>query len=383
MLELENKKVNAPLPDRVPPEVILKMSAQKLKEYMDQMALENPLIDIKDQTFLSRREQERYRKLEWLNQVDDSNRVYSELESDYIRSRDDWDVAPKNEKEDLFTYIKSQISPARLGEDTYHIVVYMIESLNSKGYLEESLEHIAEQFSIELEEAERCLNILQGLEPAGIGARDLKECLKLQLNRCKKDDPIARQIVSDYLDMVGNNEISEIAAQMKCSEEEIEQYIELIKSLNPKPGNGFASREHLAYLVPDITVVKLEGYYEILVNEYLYPEISINEYYKNMMEQDCDKEVKEYLQKKLQQIQDLKNGIAQRNQTLTKIMNAIIHKQEVFFFTGKGLKRLRKTELAKEMGLDLSVMVQAVRGKYIQCTWGIYPMAYFFAKDRK
>src|SRR5699024_5908967 len=264
--------------------------------------------------------------------------------------------------------------------DTYHIVVYMIESLNSKGYLEESLEHIAEQFSIELEEAERCLNILQGLEPAGIGARDLKECLKLQLKRCKKDDLIARQIVSDYLDMVGNNEISEIAAQMKCSEEEIEQYIELIKSLNPKPGNGFASREHLAYLVPDITVVKLEGYYEILVNEYLYPEISINEYYKNMMEQDCDKEVKEYLQKKLQQIQDLKNGIAQRNQTLTKIMNAIIHKQEVFFFTGKGLKRLRKTELAKEMGLDLSVMVQAVRGKYIQCTWGIYPMAYFFAK---
>ena len=105
MLELENKKVNAPLPDRVPPEVILKMSAQKLKEYMDQMALENPLIDIKDQTFLSRREQERYRKLEWLNQVDDSNRVYSELESDYIRSRDDWDVAPKNEKEDLFTSI--------------------------------------------------------------------------------------------------------------------------------------------------------------------------------------------------------------------------------------------------------------------------------------
>ena len=117
---------------------------------------------------------------------------------------------------------------------------------------------------------------------------------------------------------------------MKCSEEEIEQYIELIKSLNPKPGNGFASREHLAYLVPDITVVKLEGYYEIVVNEYLYPEISINEYYKNMMEQDCDKEVKEYLQKKLQQIQDFKNGIAQEIKTLTKIMNAIIINKKYF-----------------------------------------------------
>ena len=382
MLEPGKKKISDPLPERVPLEAILRMSAQKLKEYINQMALENPLVDIKEQVFTGEN-QERQRKLQWLNQVDDSNRVYSELEKDYVKNRDDWDIGKKDEKEDLFTYIKSQISPARLGEETYQIVVYLIESLNSKGYLEESLEHVAEVFSIEMEEAERCLCILQELEPAGIGARDLKECLKLQLIRCGKDDPIARQLVSDYLDMIGNNEIEEIAVQMKCTQEEIETYIQLIKGLNPKPGNGFASRDHLAYLVPDITVVKLEGYYEILINEYLYPEVSINEYYRNMMEQDCDAEVKLYLQKKLQQIQDLMDGITKRNQLLTKIMNAIIHKQEMFFFTGKGLKRLRKTELAEEMGLELPMVVQAVRGKYIQCTWGIYPMGYFFAKDRK
>ncbi|MCI6676526.1 MAG: RNA polymerase sigma-54 factor [Clostridiales bacterium] len=379
----ENKKISEPLPEHVPLEVIVRMSTEKLKEYIKQMALENPLIDMKEQDFPVSQMQERKRKIEWLNQVDDSNRVYSQLEKDYIKNKDDWDVIPQNEKEDLSTYVKSQISPARLGEDTYHIVVYMIESLDSRGYLQESLEHIAEQFSVDMKEVQRCLTILQGLEPAGIGARDLKECLKLQLKRCKKDDPIARQIVSDYLDMVGNNEEDEIAAQMKCSKEEMEQYVQLIKSLNPKPGNGFASREHLAYLVPDLTVVKLEGYYEILVNEYLYPEISINEYYKNMMEQDCGPEVKQYLQGKLRQIQDLMDGIAKRNQLLIKIMNEIIKRQEVFFFTGKRLKRLRKTQLAQEMGIDLPIMVQAVRGKYIQCTWGIYPMAYFFAKDRK
>ncbi len=382
MLEPGKKKISAPLPERIPLEVILRMSAKKLKEYINQMALENPLIDIKEPVFIGGQE-ERQRKLQWLNQVDDSNRVYSELENDYIKNRDDWDAAPKDKREDLFTYVKSQISPARLGEKTYQIVVYMIESLNSKGYLEESLEQIAKVFSIEQEEVQRCLHILQGLEPAGIGARDLKECLILQLERCEKDDSIAIRIVSEYLDMVGKNKIDEIALEMNCPEGEVEQYIELIKSLNPKPGNGFASRDHLAYLVPDITVVKLEGYYEIFVNEYLYPEISMNEYYKNMMEQDCDAEVKEYLQKKLLLMQDLVEGIVKRNQILTKIMNAIIHKQEMFFFTGKGLKRLRKTELAKEMGLELPIMVQAVRGKYVQCTWGVYPMAYFFAKDRK
>jgi len=360
---------------------ILQMSSQELDVYIKELAVENPVIDIEDDYQVPDKEYDIRKKLEWLKSSDEQNRVYYSQEyNDDGEQKDKWNFS-ENLGEDLAEYLYSQLVIADFTVPEYEVVDYMIHCLDSKGYLEDSLEDICIRFSLSMEDAESLLKMLQGLDPAGVCARNLQECLLIQLDRLKSKDLLARKIIADYLELVGKNQLHIIAKKLKVSVEEVLEACETIKLLNPKPGNCFSSREHLKYITPDVTIVKLSGYYEILLNEYTYPKITLNDYYLKILKDDSPEEAKTYVADKVKQAEWVLNCISQRHSTLLHVTKAIIDHQEAFFAKGPGnIKPMKLSDIAAVVGIHESTVSRAVRDKYVQCSWGVYPMNYFFSK---
>lgn len=377
--QLEMKQKQALSHKMIQSAEILQMSAQELEAYIGEIAMENPIIDIEDWNSLLN-DDEYQKKIEWLNQIEEHNRVYSRQEFGDAEERDMWEVIGESQEEDLSQYLKSQIITKELTKKENQIVSYIIDCLDSKGYLEVELKEIANHFESPLDEADRMLTIVQSLEPAGVGARNLKECLLLQLDRKELETPLVRTIISEYIELIAKNQISVISKKMKVPVEKILAEIEIIKSLNPKPGNSFTTKENLNYIVPDVTVVKLEGYYEILLNEYLYPSITINNYYRSMLTGEQSAETKNYVNSKITQAEWVKKCISQRNTTLISVVKTIVDMQEEFFYSGRSLKPMRLIDVAEIIGMHESTVSRAVKGKYLQCIWGVYPLSYFFSK---
>ena len=179
---------------------ILQMSSQELETYLKDMAVENPVIDIEERYEAPKSEEDLQRKLEWLASSDEQNRVYysEEYSSDDDSKQDMWNVTD-HRGEDLTTYLESQLMAVSLGDAQRRLTEYLIDLLDGRGYLEENTADIAAQLKIPEAAVLECLKIIQGFDPAGVGARTLSECLMLQLDRNGIDDPVVRQIVEKGL----------------------------------------------------------------------------------------------------------------------------------------------------------------------------------------
>ena len=361
---------------------ILQMSAVELEVYVKELMLENPIIDIEEPVEQApERENDLKKKFEWLDSLDEQNRYY--YQQDYEQDedkKDSWNFDP-NEGEELADYLLSQLVLAELSPAEYEIAEYMVNSLDSKGYLDEAVEDICTRFSQTEETVLKVLSLLQSLEPAGVCARDLKECLMLQIRRQGIESYLVEQIVETSLDLLAKNQIAAISKKLRAPLEQVLAACDEIKKLNPKPGNSFSSRENLKYITPDVVIVKFGGYFEILLNDYRAPKITVNSYYRSLAGAE-DKEVKEYVKTKIDQAEWVQNCIAQRSTTLMNVSKAILDHQKEFFDKGPGhLHPLRLVDVAETIGVHESTVSRAVRGKYLQCPWGVYPMNYFFSKS--
>lgn len=362
---------------------ILQMSSQELNEYIKEVALENPVVDIEDAYETPDRAGDLVKKLEWLDSIDERNRIYyrqeySSEDSDDKRLMD----YSENIGEELSKYVMDQLLTVELTDLQYDVIQFMVYSLDSKGYMEENLEDIAARFDTDVDFVEAQLKLLQALDPAGVCARNLRECLLLQLDREAEVDEVARIIVSNYLELLGKNQLHVISKKMKLPMEQIIEACNHIKELNPKPGSGFDARGHLKYITPDVTVVKLANYYEILLNEYTYPKIGINHFYKKVLESESSKETQTYIIDKIRQAEWIQNCIGQRNSTLMRVAKCIVDYQADFFNLGTGhLKPLRLQDVAEILEVHESTVSRAIRDKYLQCAWGIFPLNYFFSKS--
>lgn len=363
---------------------ILQMSAQELEHYVQELALENPVIDISPPPAppLTADAAEKLRKYEWLNSLDkQSNYSYYQRESaDEDRRDGEWNFSVYD-GETLKDYLWSQVISSDFTDKESLILEYILESLDSRGYMTEDLSGIAAHFQAEPEDVEKLLTTLQGLDPAGICARSLSECLSLQAQRYGIMTPELNQILSSHLDLVAKNQLPAIAKLLKIPVEEVAHCCRLIKKLNPKPGSSFCSREQLSYIVPDVTMVKFIDHFDILLNEYLYPDIQVNGYYKQLSKEQNDPETSAYLQDKIRQAEWVRDCISKRSSTLLNVSRSILHFQEEFFTNGdRHLKPLRLCDVAQELDIHESTVSRSVRGKYLQCIWGVYPMNYFFSK---
>ena len=357
---------------------ILQMNTQELKEYLREKELENPLIELEEHSNWSEEKTNFQKKLEWIAKSDEQNRVYYEDEQEEQKQEREFST----EEVGLSEYVLSQLAPVSKTQLDSEIYEFLVYSLDERGYLIETAKELAEKFSMPVEKMAGYINKLKKCDPAGVGAKDLRECLLLQLERRENKNEIIDKVVKDYLVKVGKNQIPQIAKALKISIDEVVRACEEIRKLNPKPAQGFASRTHLKYLVPDVTVVKFKGYFEILLDETSSYSRTFSTYYLNLMKEDGASEVKEYLQEKYKQAQWIFQCVDSRRETMMKICRILVEEQKEFFEKGTVyLRPLRMRELAEKAGIHESTVSRAIKEKYLQCSWGIFPMNYFFAQS--
>lgn len=377
---------------------ILQMDVQELVTYVQQQALENPLIDMDEMEKgisgsiygdgeAGQAEKDEFRrKLEWLNRMDEQNRIYYSEEYEEAQNREPWNVS--GEENSLEDYVLSQLLMQLRTEKDYECMKFLVYSLDSRGYLTDDAGELKARLGIDDEEMERYLRLLKSAEPAGVGAGTLEECLQIQLARLAEAGCLAPQdyeelmvLTGDHMEALGKRHFDRIAEQMEISVEDVIRYYEVVRKLNPIPGNSFSSREEMRYVKPDVTVVKFEDYFEVLVNDTNIPHISVNRQYLNMMNEDSTGEVQEYIQNKYRQVQWIQHCIEERNGTLRRVAREMVSVQHAFFEKPDG-KRVPMSlrDIAERLDIHESTVSRAVKNKFLQCAWGIYPMNYFFVK---
>lgn len=360
---------------------ILQMTSQELNEYITELALENPVIDIAEPAAGNHRES--IEQQQWLNSMNEENYYLYQRQNndDDYDFKNNWNINT-DQGETLQDFLWSQIVTEDFSEEETRIIKFMLECLDDRGYLAEALEDIAEYLKIDISKAEALLRQLQELDPAGVCARCLDECLKLQLERRQMLTPVLETIIDSYLEMVAKNQIPAIARKLRLSQAECAGYCQVIKSLNPKPGVYFSSREQLRYIIPDVTVVKFKDHFDILLNESMYPNIEVNSYYKQMGQNPESQELKDYLDNKIRQAEWVKQCVTQRGRTLMDVSKCILERQEEFFVLGPShLTPLKLADIARELDIHESTVSRAVNKKFLQCSWGVYPMNFFFSRN--
>ncbi len=357
---------------------ILQMSTQELMDYVKQLAVDNPVVELEDQPYENDRYEVLRKKLEWLDSVNQEYRVYNhDLEDD----EDNKDVAHyvPGDDEDLYQNLQSQLNLIKISQGIYKAVHYMIGCIDQNGYLHEKVDDISKTLNLEKNMVEKALNQLQSMEPAGVGARNLKECLLLQLERIGQNDPIVITLVNNYLELLGKNQLNLIAKRLGVSIDKVNDAYKVIRKLNPRPGMGFGSKRDIHYQTPDLIVVKFSDYYEVLLNNFSDPHISINSYYRNVLLQNPSDNVKNYISERIKEADWAIKCISQRNNTLLNVTKMLVNQQIGFFDKGPSyLIPMNQKNISDKLQIHESTVSRAIRGKYLQCSWGVFGLDYFF-----
>ncbi|MDM5321506.1 RNA polymerase factor sigma-54 [Bacillus altitudinis] len=333
---------------------LLQLNSTELGEYLDQLALENPLIERKD--------------------TDSYQPVYHKKSQDRMT-----EPYRTYQKESLQMYLKKQAIDLNLNEKNQRMFHFMIESIDSNGYLNEPVDEMASVLKVSDEEVEAILHQLQSLEPAGIGARSLQECILLQLRRRKERWYEAELIIDEYFFLFARKAWKEIAARTGISMKILQAVQDEVSQLEPRPGIHFSYEEDHVYIEPDVTITVVQDLITFELNQRAFPDVEMNEGYFAMIQDQKRHEAYVYLKEKEQQYNWLVQALKQRKQTMTHVVREIILHQTDFFLTGKHkMKPLTMKRIADILQVHESTVSRTVKGKMVQTPYGLMEMKQFF-----
>ncbi len=279
-------------------------------------------------------------------------------------------------KPSLESHLMWQLHLSKMSEKEISIGEIIIKHINSSGYLDASIEELAKICETEPKNVEKILKKIQQFDPVGVGSRDLKECLIEQLKFLQKDTPTIITIVENHLEDLENQNYKKIAEEMGISLEDVLESIEIIKGLDPKPGNNFSGGQTF-YISPDAYVFKYDNEFIIILNDEGFSNIKINEYYLNLNKKN-EKE-KQYIDSKLKEALWLIKSIHQRQNTLYKVIESIVKFQREFFEKGiPYLKPLVLRDVADDINVHESTVSRLTTNKYVSTPHGIFELKYFF-----
>lgn len=349
---------------------LLQMSSFELGQYVDKEMQENPVLEEKQI------ENSKNNK----NDVKDFKEIIKYLEQDDYKGKN---YGVKIEKEEispfyyiaqeksLKDYLKEQIGLITGKTDILNICKYMVENLDAKGYLSAKLSDICSEMAITSEKAETALKIFQSLDPEGIGARDLKECIRIQLYNLDINDENIYKIVDDYLELLSENKYTDIAKLLKVTTSQVQKYADIIKNLEPKPSRGFYTGETVKYIIPDAYINKIDNQYFISMNEDVLPKLNINSLYKEIIKDEKDVEAVEYVKDKLNSAMFLIKSIEQRKNTVYRVLEEILLVQKEYFDIGEEyLKPMTLRIIASSLEMHESTISRAIREKYVSVNNG-------------
>lgn len=284
------------------------------------------------------------------------------------------------QSESLQEHLMGQLPMAGLGQEDRRIGELLIGSITSDGYLSTSIEELAASTGYSIQKLNEVLAVIQGFDPVGVGARDLGDCLLLQLKRRGQGQSPAAEMVRRFLDDVAARKYANIAKEMNLSVEAVQEAARLIGSLEPKPGRAFAA-ESTTYIHPEITITKVDGEYVVLLDDDHLPHIRISRQYHKLLEDpNTPAEVKNYVQEKIKSGMFLIKSIHLRQQTIARIVKELVKTQRDFFEHGLShLRPLTMSAIADELGIHETTVSRAIAGKYVATPQGVYDLKYFFA----
>lgn len=270
-----------------------------------------------------------------------------------------------------------------LSEQEKRIGEYLIDCIDDNGYLIIDMDYITSVLEAQEVSIKKMIGIIQGFDPCGVGCRTIEECLLIQLRQMGyDDDEVYLDIVRNHLMDLANNQFKRITQETGLAIEDVYDFKEVLKSLEPKPGREFSSSERVSYVIPDGSIEIVNGELVVKVNDVSAPRLRINNYYKGLLKTpDKNDETKLYLEKKLDSAAFLIRSIEQRRDTVKKVINAVALSQSSFFFEGVGdLRPLTLKTIAEMIDVHESTVSRAIRGKYIQTPKGTFALKFFFKR---
>ncbi|MEW5913131.1 MAG: RNA polymerase factor sigma-54 [Thermodesulfobacteriota bacterium] len=394
---------------------LLQLSRLELAETINQELLENPLLEVNEETAQDTEQLEREAGVEpeagqalaGAREAGDMEPAGPEAEvqvADQVKEDFDWEnylgdysssgsgyesmmhedkEAPAYETlisrpVSLKDHLLWQLSLSGLSEAELRVGEVIIEALNSDGYLPQSLEEIAQTAGAEPAQVEKVLKKVQQLDPLGVAARDLRECLLIQATELYPAEDLVHEIIENHLGDLEKRRYQVISKKLGVSLDEVAEALDLIRTLEPKPGRSI-SDEAPQYITPDIYVYKIDGEYVIQLNDDGLPRLRVNNFYKEALADGGDARAKEYVQGKLRSALWLIRSIHQRQRTIYKVTESIVKFQREFFDKGIAyLKPLVLRDVAEDVGMHESTISRVTTNKYVHTPQGVFELKYFF-----
>lgn len=387
-LTIEQSQKLVMTPELIQAIQILQFNTQELDAFVQEQLLVNPVLE-QDQeketpeNASEGRSGEEEEKLDWKEFI--RNGSYDDISYKGYRDRDEDgpDTFERYVSSDvtLPEHLMFQYQFATVDKGCRRVGKYIIESLDENGYMTSTIEEISRATGVREEKVCEALDIIHGFDPAGVGARNLSECLRLQLEARNELTPQMEEIIGKHLEDIANNRLSAVAKDTGMTVLEVQEAADVIRTLEPKPGRQFASEMETKYVIPDVIVEKIEDDYVVIINESSTPHLTVSSYYRNLLGQaEKDKQLADYLTERVNSANWLIRSIEQRKQTIFNVVSSVVKHQREFFDNGsKYLKTLTLKDIAEELGIHESTVSRSINGKYLQCPRGVYEIKYFFS----
>lgn len=367
---------------------ILQLSSLELCDYIEQELLNNPLLDKEEDEYTAFSEDGM--------RVDEGKMNEDTIEwEEYLQDYFDWDFLrfPKERKEEetsfenfvsanqtLQEYLLMQLRLAAADKKIFKIGEFLIGNLDKNGYLTVSVQEAARILRVREEEVEEALKVVQTLDPPGVGARNLQECLLIQVEQKGIKDPNLYELIKHHLKDLAEARYTRIAEKLNVPLSKVQELKDIVLSLDPKPARNFSSANEIQYVIPDAVIEKVGNEYVVIMNDSVTPRLSINPYYRSLlMSEDKESLTSKFLTRKLEAALWLIKSLEQRRMTLYKVIKAIVEVQREFLDKGiSGLKPLTLKQIADVVGVHESTVSRAISGKYVQTPRGVFELKFFF-----
>ncbi|KXG76655.1 RNA polymerase sigma-54 factor [Fervidicola ferrireducens] len=367
---------------------ILQLSSLELCDYIEQELLNNPLLDKEEDDYPAFSEDGM--------RVDEGKTNEDTIEwEEYLQDYFDWDFLrfPRERKEEetsfenfvsatqtLQEHLLMQLRLVAADKKIFKIGEFLIGNLDKNGYLTVSVQEAARILKVPAEEVEKALKVVQTLDPPGVGARNLQECLLIQVEQKGIKDPKLKELIEHHLKDLAEARYTRIAEKLNVPLSKVQELKDIVLSLDPKPGRNFSSVNETHYVVPDAVIEKVGDEYVVIMNDSVTPRLSINPYYRSLLlSEDKESVTSKFLTRKLEAALWLIKSLEQRRMTLYKVIKAIVEVQREFLDKGiSGLKPLTLKQIADVVGVHESTVSRAISGKYVQTPRGVFELKFFF-----
>ncbi len=403
-LRLNQKQLQKLSPQQIQLIKLLEVPTIELEQRIKKELEENPTLEEgydeeEKQEEVDQKEEEEFTLEDYINEEDTPS---YRLNANNHSKDDEKKEMPNAAGSSFYESLHTQLGLKKLPEDEYELGKYIIGNIDEDGYLRRDIPMIADDLMFRLnievsdEKLEAILKIIQSLDPAGVGARTLQECLLLQIERKNQDNKyvaLAKEILSYHFDEFSKKHYSKLSIKYNLSDEELKAVMDEIVKLNPKPGGAFSGggNKITQHIIPDYLLDFEDGELRLTLNSRNAPELRVSKTYANMLhdyatnkdnQSKSQKDTVTFIRQKIDSAKWFIDAIKQRQQTLLGTMNAILEYQKEYFEEGdiKSLKPMILKDIAEKTGLDISTISRVANSKYIQTHFGIFSLKSFFSE---